>query len=149
MSSTLCTLHNTMGVQSVIHFVMPATQETLAEYLRREIYERGLSYRKVADRSGGLVSHSTVSAIINGDQKKVSTEILSAIAKGMGIPAEEIFAVARGKSPKGIKIQDERFELLSLKFKSLPKSKRAKIEPLVELLERELERLTHETRFDA
>jgi transcriptional regulator with XRE-family HTH domain len=74
--------------------------EKLSDYLRRVISEKGLKYRQVAERSGGRISHAAISDIISGKTKEVKVETLKALSKGLDIPEEEIFAVARGKSPE-------------------------------------------------
>jgi transcriptional regulator with XRE-family HTH domain len=79
---------------SVVDFL----RESLSDYVRRVISEKGLNYREVARRSGGAFSHATVGYIINGVTKDVGTETLRGLAKGLGVSEDEIFAVARGKS---------------------------------------------------
>jgi transcriptional regulator with XRE-family HTH domain len=95
-----------------------AEQGSLADYVRRIIDEKDLSYRKVAAQSGGRISHATISDIINGNQRDIKTETLIGLAKGLGVSEDELFAVARGREING----DPTFEeerLLSM-FRSLP-----------------------------
>jgi len=96
----MLTYPNVMGDKATVRngrqFGMSAERESLADYLRRVIRDKDLSYRKVAQRSGGRVSHATISDIINGRQKDVKTETLRGLAQGLDVPEEEIFAVARG-----------------------------------------------------
>lgn len=72
-------------------------QETLPDYVRRVIHEKGLNYREVARRSGGAISHGAVGHIVNGVSTDVRKDTLQALAKGLGVPEDELFAVARGK----------------------------------------------------
>ena len=76
-------------------------QESLADFVRRVRSEKGLSTPEVERQSGGRITDAYVSRIENGYVKNVSPEKLQALAKGLGIPEDEIFAVARGKSVSG------------------------------------------------
>lgn len=72
--------------------------EPLADYVRRVRHEKRLSTTDVENQSGGAISDAYVTRIENGYVKNVSPEKLAALAKGLGISEDEIFAVARGKS---------------------------------------------------
>jgi transcriptional regulator with XRE-family HTH domain len=117
--------------------------EKLADYVRRVRAEKGLSTTDVEKRSGFLISDSYVTRIENGYVKNVSLEKLHALARGLGVPPEQLIAIARGKSPDDdpdfIK---SRFAELALKFDRVPEDKRVNVEALVQLLDRELDRLT-------
>lgn len=76
---------------------MNTLRENLSDYVRRVINERGLNYREVSRRSGGAISHATVGDIVNGVPRNYGTETLRALAKGLSVSEDEIFAVARGK----------------------------------------------------
>ncbi|HEY0100855.1 MAG TPA: helix-turn-helix transcriptional regulator [Pyrinomonadaceae bacterium] len=122
---------------------MSNEQETLGDFVRRVANEKGLSQREVARRSGGLISHVTVGDIINKNRGDVKTETLRGLAKGLGVTEEEVFAVARGKKPEDDPdFLKSRLGLLSLKFDKIPIDKRVNVEALIELLDREVERLT-------
>lgn len=71
----------------------------LQEYVRRIVTEKESNYRKVARNLRGLISHSTVSDVINGRNTNPSPRVLRGLAKGLGVTEEEIFAVVRGKVP--------------------------------------------------
>jgi len=60
-----------------------------------------LSTPEVERQSGGRITDAYVSRIENGYVKNVSPEKLQALAKGLGVLEDEIFAVARGKSVSG------------------------------------------------
>lgn len=77
--------------------VMDVLQETLGDYVRRVINEKGLNYREVARRSGGAISHATVGYIVNNGSVDVRRETLQALAVGLGVSEDELYAVARGK----------------------------------------------------
>lgn len=76
-------------------------RETLGDYVRRIRNEKRLSLRDVSSRSGGQIANSHISRIESGEARGVSVDKLRALAKGLGIPEDEIFAVARGKSVSG------------------------------------------------
>ncbi len=59
------------------------------------------SYREIAQRSGGKISHSTVALIVNGSIGEVTLTTLKGLAKALAVSEDEIFAVARGvKAPQ-------------------------------------------------
>lgn len=119
-------------------------KETLQEFVKRVRNEKNLSTTQVEKKSGGTISSSYVTRIENEPYKKVSPEKLIALAKGLDITEDEIFSVARGKVPNQNSVVSEKFERLSLKFGGLNSSKKAKAEVLIEVLERELERMANE-----
>lgn len=116
-------------------------QEKLADFVRRTRNEKGLSTPDVERLSNFSITDGYVSRIENDGVKNVSPEKLSALAKGLGVTEEEVFAVARGKIPNKQLVTEERFELLRIKFSELQGSNKAKAEVLVETLERELNRM--------
>lgn len=79
--------------------------ETLADYVRRIRLEKDLSLLDVYRQSGRRIAGSYVSRIENGLAKNPSPEKLVALAKGLGVSEDELFAIARGKS-----LTDEEFE---------------------------------------
>lgn len=85
--------------------------ETLADYVRRKRTEAGLSTTDVQDRSrkGNRkgISDSYVTRIENGYVTNVSPNKLKALAFGLGVDEDEIFAIARGKSGN---VPQEEFE---------------------------------------
>ena len=70
--------------------------ETLPDYVRRVRNEKDLSTADVEKRSGFGITDGYVSRIENGYIKNVSPEKLKALARGLGVPEDEVFAVARG-----------------------------------------------------
>ena len=93
-------------------FVVTTEHETLADYLRRVIKEKNLRYRQIAERSGGGVSPSTISDIISGRTKEIKSGTIAAIAKGIGVPEEEVFAVVRGHSTDKNGFSESEFALM-------------------------------------
>jgi len=78
------------------HIVMPGAQESLADYVRRVIRDKELSYRKVAARSGDEISASTISDIIKGRYSNLTARTQAALAKGLGVTLREVQAVIEG-----------------------------------------------------
>lgn len=68
---------------------------------------KSLSTYDVARRSGNLITHQTVWSLLNAQGKDVKVGTLKALAKGLGVSEDEIFAVARGKSVSGDPQLDE------------------------------------------
>lgn len=79
--------------------LMSSRLDGLADYVRRVIREKGLTYRQVADkakRGGHKLSHSTVGEIIKNPQTSFRLETLQALAYGLGVAEDEIINRARG-----------------------------------------------------
>jgi transcriptional regulator with XRE-family HTH domain len=72
--------------------------ESLAEYVRRIIYEKKLTIREVARRSDGRITQGYVGGIVQGLHTNLSVEKLKALATGLHVDEAEIFNVARGLS---------------------------------------------------
>jgi transcriptional regulator with XRE-family HTH domain len=77
--------------------------ETLAEYVRRVRNAKNLSLSDVergSSRHGGKIAGSYVSRIENGHNNSPGPEKIKALARGLGVPEEELAAVAMGRAPK-------------------------------------------------
>lgn len=85
-------------------------KEDLADYLRRMRNDKGLSLRDVEVKSGGRISKGYVGQIENRTVlgQSVTPQKLQALAVGLGVSEDEIFAVARGKSPNKPDIEKEK-----------------------------------------
>jgi len=73
----------------------------LADYVKRIRNSARLSLLDVerqSAHSGYKIAGSYVSRIENGVARNPSKDKLIGLAKGLGVPEEELFAVARGKS---------------------------------------------------
>jgi transcriptional regulator with XRE-family HTH domain len=103
--------------------------ESLAEYVRRVRQEKGLSTTDVQrqSRQGGLkgISDAYVTRIENEYVTNVSPDKLRALAKGLVVPEDEIFAAARGKSLNGAEAVDAEIAHFASRVKKLtPQQKR-------------------------
>jgi transcriptional regulator with XRE-family HTH domain len=73
-------------------------KETLSEYVRRVMREKKLTFKDVEERSRNTVKIGTVSDIVQERTTNPTVSTLKALAKGLGQPEPEVFAVARGES---------------------------------------------------
>jgi transcriptional regulator with XRE-family HTH domain len=73
-----------------------AKPETLAEYVTRIINEKGLKHQEVRKLSGGKITDGYVRGIMTGRADNLSVAKLKALARGLGVPEDDIFKVARG-----------------------------------------------------
>jgi transcriptional regulator with XRE-family HTH domain len=119
--------------------------EALSDYVRRIAFEKRLSYREIAKRTGQRISHGTVSDIINRRSKDIKAETLKALAVGLGVPEEEVFAIARGKDPEGNpNFKKWKFAALFDEAEQLTPEQMAKFEILMEMARREVQRMLQE-----
>lgn len=72
--------------------------ERLSDYIARILNERRLTSYDVQTRSGNEIGQSYVVKLKNGDITNPSAQKLKALAKGLGVSEDELFAIARGKS---------------------------------------------------
>jgi transcriptional regulator with XRE-family HTH domain len=115
-------------------------QESLDQYVRRVIKEKGLSLSDVERRSGGTISDSYVCGIINGNVGSLTIAKLKALAQGLGVPEDEVFAVARGRSPKDNQdFLESTFASLYSKYKDLSEDDKKEVFKLLEVIDREIE----------
>ena len=120
---------------------MMSKQESLNKYVRRVLKEKGLSYADVEERSGGAISDSYIGNIVTGSVGSVTVGKLKALARGLDVTEEEIFAVARGSSPGDVRdFQKSRFALLFEKYKKLAGEDQTEMLILLEAVEHEIER---------
>lgn len=70
--------------------------ETLAQYVTRIIEEKGLKHNEVKQFSSGKITDGYVRGIMTGKADNLSVAKLKALARGLGVPEDDIFRVARG-----------------------------------------------------
>jgi transcriptional regulator with XRE-family HTH domain len=105
--------------------------ENLSDFVRRVRGEKALSTLDVERNSGNRITDGYVSQIENGYVKNVSPEKLQALAKGLAISEEEIFAVARGAKTVGDMPLDE-VRMLQL-YRELPPERKEDVLAHLEL----------------
>ena len=69
-------------------------KQGLSRYVERVMKEKHLSRRDVKLRSGGEITDSYVSGIINGSAKNLSIDKLKALARGLRVREMELIRVA-------------------------------------------------------
>src|SRR5688572_7987110 len=125
MSSTICSDKIPVGsVSNDRCFAVNRQQpEGLADYVRRVRGEKGFSLLDVQRNSRGQIAGSYVSRIENGvaDAEGVTPKKLQALAHGLQVPEDEIFAVARGKSLNANQQLDSELEQLNRYFSEVPR----------------------------
>jgi transcriptional regulator with XRE-family HTH domain len=116
-------------------------RESLDRYVRRVLYEEGLTLSDVECRSEGEISDSYVSAIASGKIKNVTLEKLKALARGLGVTEAHLLSVACGISfPYGADLLESELALLFSKYKELPEQDRNELTTILEMLNDEIER---------
>lgn len=120
----------------------------LADIVRKRRLELGFSTSLVARRSrlGGNkgISSGYVTLIETGQVKNVSPEKLETLAKVLQLTYAELSAAAVGAKPDKDAITHEKLARINFGYEGMPKDKRKKLEPLIDLLEREYERIMNE-----
>ncbi|HEY0407295.1 MAG TPA: helix-turn-helix transcriptional regulator [Pyrinomonadaceae bacterium] len=121
--------------------MMMGKQESLDRYVRRVLREKGLSYADVEERSLGAISDSYIGNIVTATVGSVTVAKLKALARGLDVSEDEIFAVARGSSPSDLRdFQKSRFAVLFEKYKKMSGEDQKEMLVLMETLEHEIER---------
>lgn len=116
-------------------------QESLDRYVRRVLKEKGLSYADVEARSQGAISDSYIGNIVTGSVGSVTVVKLKALARGLDVSEDEIFAVARGTSPADFRdFQKSRFAAIFDKYRKLANDDQKELLILLEAVEHEIER---------
>lgn len=143
-SNLLHEISSRLVVQRATRFVVRNGREAVGRWIEAERDGRGWRNAEIARRSGGYIkSPSTVGNIINGNVETVSEDTMRGLSKAFKVPLEKVFEIYYGK-PKPKPETGTRFAELALKFDRLPDNKKVNGEALVELLEREFDRLAED-----
>ncbi len=118
--------------------------ERLDLYVRRVMREKNLGVADVERRADGEISDSYVHGIMSGKVKGSQTVVkLKALAHGLGVNEDEVFAVARGLSPHlQPRFHNGEFARLAALFETLPDHEKSELRVLLETLAHEIERRT-------
>ncbi len=103
--------------------------------------ELNLNPYDIARKSNDKISHGTVWNILNEQVREVKDKTLIVLAKVLEVDAERLFEMARGQAVTPDESIKKRFDRISLKFSRLKGESKKTAETLVDLLDRELERL--------
>lgn len=126
-------------------FAVNREQETLADYVRRIRNEKRLSLRDVSIRSAGEIANSHISRIENGEARNPTSETLRALAKGLEVSEDEIFAVARGKAPRTEEeLRQWKYAALFDNSKKLTPEQMLKFESIMEYAEHQVAEMLKE-----
>lgn len=115
--------------------------ETLQDLVDRIMKEQNLSTYDVARRSKGLISQSVVSKIKNGNVTNPTGERLRGLAAGLGVPLQLVTDAVLQEQPNLERINNERFQSMSLRFDGMSDEQKALADPIIQMMERELERI--------
>ena len=124
--------------------------ETLGDFVRRVRAEKRLSLADVharAKRAGHKIGTTHINRIENGfiEASSVTPKKLIALAAGLGVSEDEVFAVARGKSLAGESdFKKWKFASLFDEAEQLTPEQMAKFEILMEMARREVQRMLRE-----
>lgn len=120
---------------------MMKAQENLDQYVQRVLKEKGLSPSAVEQRSGGRISDSYIYSILSGNIGSLTVAKLKALALGLGVAEDEVFAAARGLAPEDEPdFQGSHFASLYRKYSDLSNEDKREVQILVEVLNHEIER---------
>jgi transcriptional regulator with XRE-family HTH domain len=109
------------------------SRKTLGDFVRRTRRDKNLSLTDVSAksaRSGKRIAASHINRIENKPKLKPSPNSLSALANGLGVPVEELFARAIGVLPTGG--SNDEFELLA-RFRKLPPERKTDVFNIVDM----------------
>lgn len=90
---------------------MPETKD-LSDFVRSQMAEKNISTYDIQRASGNTISAGTVTKIVNRDVRSNSIETLVGLAKGLGVPADDVIRIARGLSTD----RASRFEIYAETF---------------------------------
>lgn len=115
--------------------------EDLSDYVRRVLREKGLTLLDVERRAGGDISDSYVAGITSGNVRNLTVEKLKALARGLGVPEDQLIAVASGIRPADEEeFRQSEFATLFAKYRYLPEHDKQELQVLLNVLDHELER---------
>jgi transcriptional regulator with XRE-family HTH domain len=120
-----------------------SSNHSLCHYVRRLLAEKSLSLADVELRASGKISDSRIAGLAAGDCDNLRCETLRALARGLGIAEERLFAVAIGM--ENAEVQEYDFLVLYRKYNDLCSADKQETDGLLALLHREIERLRTRT----
>ncbi len=75
------------------------TLKNLGKYIKAIIRRDKLKLRDIEFKSGGEITNSYISRIMNGNVKNLSLDKLDALARGLGLNVHDLFNAAYGQPP--------------------------------------------------
>jgi transcriptional regulator with XRE-family HTH domain len=107
--------------------------ETLGDFVRRVRWEKNLSLESVSQRSarfGPRIAASYINRIENDPTRRATADRLKALAHGLGVPVEELFARAVGLATPGDNSDELR---LLTRFRRLSPERKADVLKIVDM----------------
>jgi transcriptional regulator with XRE-family HTH domain len=108
--------------------------DSLRDYIRRIMFDNSLTFKRVAEQSRGEISTGGLNDLLKGRTVNPTIGTLKALAKGLGVTEEEIFAVALGRPLAEESANETR---LLAKFRALPADRQADVLRIVDALQSE------------
>lgn len=113
--------------------------EELADYLRQKLNE-GATLRGIEEHSEGSITHSYLSKLLSGAASNPSRDKLKAIALGLGVPEDEVFAAAQGRMRSESEVFNSEIYLMLKGYDELLDTDKAELLPTVRMLSAEIRR---------
>lgn len=132
LNDTLCDFSN---VRNVIQFVVENKQIKLSDYVRKVLRDKKLSYRDVANASGGLIRHNAVSDCVNNDTRNFTVQTLQGLARGLDESEDIIFNLARGLPINSGMIVNARFAAIAEGYEGVSEQVKENLEPFISAIE--------------
>jgi transcriptional regulator with XRE-family HTH domain len=94
--------------------------KTLADYVRYVLKVKNLTHEQVEARSGGEITHSYISKIKSGVAVNLTSSLLVALGRGLGVDPVDLFKVSIGRSIQQGQSYEPRSLQAELYFSNLP-----------------------------
>ncbi len=117
-------------------------ENELGKFLRKRRLELGLTTRQVAEKA--CVSNAYISVLERGGRINPSRNTLKNLAHGYDIPETELYQIAFGFEVEPEKIVHEKLARIGFGYRGMPEPKKKKLDALIDLVEREMQRLKNE-----
>ncbi|MEW6210216.1 MAG: hypothetical protein AB1631_17755 [Acidobacteriota bacterium] len=126
--------------------VEQAAPESLSGFVRRLLDERRLALSDVEMRAAGEITDGHVANILAGDAFNLRIQTLKALARGLGVAEERLFAIARGL-PGDYEFEESDFISLFRRYEMLSETDKAGTDALLDTVSRELNCRLSQTRW--
>lgn len=117
-------------------------KEKLADYVRRKLNDKEITYREFERRAGGIITKSALSRVLNDGLENVSMKVIAGIAQGLNEPVENVFrvAIAPYAPPPELGGDDNDFAALFYKYNRLSEEDKEDMRIFLEVVDNEIER---------
>lgn len=117
-------------------------REKLADYVRRKLNEKDITYREFERLASGITTKSTLGRVLNDGLENVSMKVIAGIAKALNEPVEEVFKVAIAPYANlADPIEEDReFAVMFYKYRQMSKEDKEEMKMLLEVVDAEIER---------